>query len=519
MLEKRDREQGELTLVGPLRSFIPDDHILVRIDGVLDLSWLRDEVEDLYCLERGRPGIDPESALRLMLAGLIEGIIHDRALLRRAQTDIAIRWFAGYRLDEELPDHSTLSRIRQRWGPEVFERVFEQSVAQCIEAKLVDASAVHVDATLVRADASPNSFVKEHVAQVLAANEGGDSSDAPTVDEDSAKSEPGEKEPPGGDGGSSGAEGSDEAKRSLGDVELAVDRGGGSRKSKNGPRRSLTDPDCRFARSSRRTGYAPSYKAHVVVEDSHGVVVGSALTAGNVHEGETLMGLIEAVESRTDQDVQGVAADTAYGMASNYGALERSQREAVIPAQAPPRHRGGFPASRFSYDPVTDRVRCPRKCYLHRYRKHDRGVDYRSLRSDCQDCRHASSCLPSSRPHRTITVPPDHAPLLRARRRQCRGEIRSHCLSRKRWGRVERLFGESKCCHGLGRAARRGLAGVWTQLQLTFAIQNLRRLVGPNPASGLGRWISASLRGLTRALLRPSRGGFSAWGPGWAIAA
>ena len=67
-----------------------------------------------YCAHNGRPGIDPEVAVRLMLAGLLLGIVHDRKLMREAQVNLAIRWFIGYGLHEDLPDHSSLTRIRQR---------------------------------------------------------------------------------------------------------------------------------------------------------------------------------------------------------------------------------------------------------------------------------------------------------------------------------------------------------------------------------------------------------------------
>ncbi|MFW6155469.1 MAG: transposase, partial [Planctomycetota bacterium] len=101
MLGRQERWQDELFVAGSLRDLIPDDHILKRVDKVLDLSWLRKEVADCYCHDNGRPGIDPEAAVRLMLAGLFAGITRDRHLMREAQVNIAIRWFAGYRLDEK----------------------------------------------------------------------------------------------------------------------------------------------------------------------------------------------------------------------------------------------------------------------------------------------------------------------------------------------------------------------------------------------------------------------------------
>ena len=100
MLGHKERDQLELFITGSLRQLIPDEHVLARVDRVLDLSWLREEVADLYCDGNGRPGIDPEVAVRLMLAGFLLGIVHDRRLMREAQVNIAIRWFVGYGLHE-----------------------------------------------------------------------------------------------------------------------------------------------------------------------------------------------------------------------------------------------------------------------------------------------------------------------------------------------------------------------------------------------------------------------------------
>jgi transposase len=98
MLGRKARGQLELVVAGSLRDLIPDDHILVRVDRVLDLGWLRAELAGCYAAEAGRPGIGPEAAVRLMLAGLLLGVVHDRRLMREAQVNAAIRWFAGYGL-------------------------------------------------------------------------------------------------------------------------------------------------------------------------------------------------------------------------------------------------------------------------------------------------------------------------------------------------------------------------------------------------------------------------------------
>ena len=141
MLGHKNREQLDLFVAGSLEQLIPKDHVLVRVDRVLDLGWLREEVADCYCAEGGRPGIDPEVAVRLMLAGLLLGFVHDRRLMREAQVNLAIRWFIGYGLHERLADHSSLTRIRQRWGEKRFREIFRLTVRACLDAKV----ALHAD--------------------------------------------------------------------------------------------------------------------------------------------------------------------------------------------------------------------------------------------------------------------------------------------------------------------------------------------------------------------------------------
>lgn len=180
MLESRDVGQDDLFVSGSLRDLIPDDYILRQVDRVIDLSWVRAQVSQHYNLEFGRPGIDPEAALRLMLAGFFLGIVHDRRLMREAQMHLGIRWFAGYKLHEKLPDHSSLSRIRGRWGEELFHKLFSRVVQQCIDAKLVSGETVHVDATLIEARLTWAEVARRHAQRTLEEN------DTPSVEETAA---------------------------------------------------------------------------------------------------------------------------------------------------------------------------------------------------------------------------------------------------------------------------------------------------------------------------------------------
>lgn len=156
MQTKRDQLGYEMTLLPSLESLVPEDHCLRRLNGVLDLSFIHEAVRDRYCQDNGRPSIDPEVIIRLFLIQAIDGIAHVRELMRQVQVNLAYRWFIGYRLDEPLPDHSTLSRALDRLGDEVFNELFERSIGQCRSSGLIEGRVLHVDATTIRADIDVN---------------------------------------------------------------------------------------------------------------------------------------------------------------------------------------------------------------------------------------------------------------------------------------------------------------------------------------------------------------------------
>ncbi len=161
MIGHRGRSQDELFVSGSLKDIIPKDHVLRKVDRVLDLRWLNEEIRDCYTRGFGRPCLAPEIALRLMLAGFLLGIVHDRKLMREAQVNLAIRWFAGFSLHDSILDHSTMTRIRKRWREPVFKKVFKRIVGDCMKAGLIKGEVIYVDSTLIRANASYASFSQE----------------------------------------------------------------------------------------------------------------------------------------------------------------------------------------------------------------------------------------------------------------------------------------------------------------------------------------------------------------------
>ena len=150
-----------MMLLPSLEEFIPQDHYLRRLDRVLDLSFVHEAVADKYCQDNGRPSIDPEVVIRLFLLQAIENIRSVRRLMSRVHVDLAYRWFIGYRVDEKVPDHSTLSKALDRLGDEVFNRLFERSISVCQRSGLIEGKVFHVDATTIRADLDANRVNKE----------------------------------------------------------------------------------------------------------------------------------------------------------------------------------------------------------------------------------------------------------------------------------------------------------------------------------------------------------------------
>lgn len=433
MLERRSREQLEFFLCGSLRDLVPDDHVLARVDRVLDLSWLHDEVAEVYAPREGRPAIDPEAALRLMLAGFLLGIVHDRRLMREAQVNLAIRWFAGFGLRDRLPDHSSLTRIRQRWGADRFRRIFERTVRACIEAGIAKGEVVHVDASLIRADVSWDSLVVRHVDAVATVN---------------------------GDAGPN-------------EEELRQTRN--SKKTGKFKKVCPTDPDASMATNGRNRRLEPSYKQHGAIDDQVGVVLDVEVTTGEVNEGEPFLARVDAVAELTGTAIKTITADAGYAYAKLYAGLEERQIAAVIPAKAEP-IRSPVPMRRFRYDALNDVLKCPRGKKLKAGRAIKHGRFFTSRARDCRGCDLAHLCLSRGRVNKAVVLGHDYPALLRARRRRERwSEEERYLYQRHRW-RSEGYHGEAKAWHGLARAVRRGLQNMRIQAFLTAAAINLKRL-------------------------------------------
>jgi len=389
-----------------------------------------------------------------MLAGLLTGVVHDRKLMREAQVNIAVRWFLGYGLHEKLPHHSSLTRIRQRWGEERFRKIFKRTVEACLTAKIATAEVVHIDASLIRANVSWDSLAERHVEDVLSENQ---------TDE--------------------GAE---------------VERKG--RQSGKYKKLCTTDPDATMATNARNRRLEPCYKQHAAVDDKVGVILDVEVTTGQTNEGEMIEPQVDEVEATTGIDIKTVTADAGYAYAKVYGALERRGIDALIPAKAEP-IKSRVPLRRFRYDAKHDVLKCPRGRILHPARPIKHGRFFYSKAKDCARCPLKGDCLSKGRVNKAVVIGDDYPALLRARRRREQWSAEDRRLyQRHRW-RSEGFHGEAKTWHGLARAVRRGLANMKIQAYLTAAAINLKRLAAALLALVL-RWI---VRWSTFRLLAPLR--------------
>ena len=447
MVGKKDRSPSLFVFVpGNLVDFIPKDHILRRVNRALSLSWVADEVRDAYCPDNGAPSVDPEVVIRLLIVGYLFNIIHIRELLREVQVNIAMRWFIGYGLDEDLPDHSSLSKIADRWGEERFKRIFQRVVKFCVDAGLVDGTKVHVDATLIRANVSWESLVEKPAVPVPA---------APSAANDvSSETDP---------------------TAPAGKCKLGRPR---TRPPKT-KKQSTTDPEATLATSSHNRKLEPCFKQHTAVDDKNGVVVDIGVTTGEASEGEQLMEQVSRIEANTGVKPKVVTADAGYAHPGNYEQLEARKIDAVIPPQPENRHPKKIPSRRFKYDGKYQLVRCPGGKQLHYSHDADNGRVYASRTCDCRQCPLRQRCLPSSSNKRTITIVAGYEAWLRARRRKARGwdDATKELYDRHRW-RAEGKHGEAKERHGLRRAVRRGRAKVAIQSYLTAIVMDLKLLAG-----------------------------------------
>ena len=495
-----------------LEDLVPVDNFYRFLDAKLDLTFVRTWVQELYAAG-GRPSIDPVVFFKLQLILFFEGIRSERKLMATVALNLAHRWYLGYRLDEPLPDHSSLTRIRARLDLPLFQRFFDHVVELCQQAGLVWGKEVLFDGTKVRANAAMDSLrshwaiaARAHLAALFAGEADGPPPWAPPGAADAAPDAPvegGAPEPtsapsPAGEPDAAVAEdtarprqlpfqGTPEEEQQLAAANqstwklLEERRRAPDQPSSRGYQRlsdqkaSTTDPDATPMRTTFSGVATLGYHDHYVVDGGKARIILAALvTPADVMDNTPMLDLLQRVRFRWKLTPEQVVADSKYGTVENLHALDDLGIRAYVPMPDFDGRTPYYPPSQFTFDAERDEYRCPQGQPLRRYTaKHtEGGVMYRADAATCNACPVKAACTTSSK-GRTLRRSLAGKFMERLHRYQGTPEYEKALRKRRVW--VEPLFGEAKEWHGLRRFRLRGLWKVNCEGLLIAAGQNLKR--------------------------------------------
>ena len=500
-----------------LEQRVSAEHLLRRVDALLDLSFVAPEVRDFYG-RSGNVSLDPQVILKMMLLLFLYNIPSERELMEQIEVRLDFLWFLDFELDTQIPDHSVLSKARARWGEEIFQKLFIRMVQQCVEAGLVGGSLVHIDSTIVKASASKDSVVSSSPELVNALRQAYQKErgklevlpaepqvDAPVTPspELTAKAQaatpvseqptltvvetPSESQTPSAPATSSSApkllvlaapapaNSDPRAGHSKGQTK----KDAGKKLPVNDTHISTTDPEAQLARN--KSGVTElSYKEHRLVDDAHGIITAVAATSSNVPDGSQLPTLYEQHQFNSAMKLGEVtiAGDCHYGTAANYiYCAQNGMRAHLAEASANVEERGKLPLSKFIYEAAEDRLRCPEGHYLvlHQDRPQEQIKVY--LIEDaklCAQCPMRKQCTESAR-GRSIRRHVQ-TEIVEAARAEAQSEAGAYSRKRRRHV-MEGSFADAFNNHGAKKARWRGLARQRIQSWLIATVQNLRVLV------------------------------------------
>jgi transposase len=443
------------------------NHPLRQVKAAIDFSFVREEVAHCYG-RNGNESVPPEVILKMMFLLFFDDITSERELMEVIGERLDYLWFLDYGLDDKIPDHSVLSKARARWGKEVFENLFVRTVAQCVEAGLVDGSKLHVDASLIDANAAKESVIKG-APQLIAA-----------------------------------------LKRAYQATESKLEETStpGNYQAVNDRMMSQSDPDAACVRKGSGES-RPRYHHHRVIDDHHGVITAIETTPGSIAENKKLMELIDQHEKHTRCLVRTVVADHKYGTNENFVACQARgiathMGEATRNTANTGRKEGIFGDEAFTYDSVQNIYRCPAGQILKPRRVHPvrRTLEYKAPARVCAACALRPQC---TRSHHGRTVQRhENQEALNVARAQAHS-VAAYRNRKRRQHLVEASFADAANNHHFKRARWRRLWRQQIQDYLIAAIQNMRILLAhQNPKRSAAAALDAPLA-FAKNLLQPLR--------------
>ncbi len=482
MMGRQRREQDLFSYRINLEHRVRQDHPLRKVRELVDFSFVREEVAHFYG-RNGHESVDPEVLLKMMFLLFFDNLPSERELVKVIAERLDYLWFLGYGLDDPIPHHSVLSKARARWGTEVFESLFVRTVLQCVQAGLVDGSRLHMDSSLIDANASKNSVRRagpeliDALRQVYQAQEAKlDTCNEPPAAapaEEQKKKEAalsGEPEPTGPVDADAGAEAEAEAGRPKKRMKQPVNR----------THLSTSDPEASMARG-KNTDSRPRYKVHRAIDDAHGVITAVTTTTGSVDDAARLEQLRQQHEANTGRSVEVIVADSKYGTVENFiscrqhGITTHMDDLARSHVSAGSR-KGIFAESEFHYDAQSDTFSCPAGQKMKPRRLHSirKTIEYVLPRGVCAKCPLHEQCT-RSKSGRSVLRHLQHEVLEEARRQSASAAARKD--RRRRQHLMEGSFADAANNHGLKRARWRRLWRQQIQSSLIAMCQNVRLLI------------------------------------------
>jgi transposase len=474
------------------------DHPLRKVRELVDFSFVREEVARFYG-RNGNESVDPEVLLKMMFLLFFDNLPSERELVKVIAERLDYLWFLGYGLDDPIPNHSVLSKARARWGEEAFESLFLRTILQCVEAGLVDGSKLHMDSSLVDANASKNSVVHAGPELIAALKQVYQDQEAKLDANNEAPAEVAPSlTPPTEQIDAAPAGSSVEAPRMLSVVEAqkaeleqpeAEQASAGQEASGpetpaalpvNHTHLSTSDPDATMSRG-KTTSSRPRYKVHRAIDDAHGVITAVTTTAGSIDDGAKLEALRQQHEANTASKVEVIVADSKYGTVENFISC-RQQGITTHMADLARSHgnsgskKGIFAESEFKYDAQSDTFSCPAGQTMKPRRLHSvrKTIEYVLPRGVCASCPLRERCT-RAKSGRTVLRHLQHDLLEEARQQSASKAAKKSRRRRKHL--MEGSFADAANNHGFKRARWRRLWRQQIQNSMIAACQNIRILI------------------------------------------
>ena len=416
------------------------DNPLRGIAEKIDFAFVRQEVAGFYG-KNGNESVDPVIILKMIFLLFYDDVASERELMKIIAERLDYLWFLGYGLDDEIPNHSVLSKARHRWGKEVFEGFFVRTVMQCVQAGLVDGKKIHVDSSLIEANASKDSVLKGSLELIAALKQAYQAQEMKLEDTSTSP-----------------------YYQPVNDTLM-----------------SQTDPDAAMVRKSGDAS-RPRYHHHRVVDDAQGVITAVETTPGSIAENKKLTDMVQQHERNTARAVQTVVADHKYGTIENFVAGQQAgwqthMGDLLGRQNHAQKQTGIFPESAFNYRPEDNTYLCPAGQIMQPRRLHwfKRTWEYHLSKEVCAACELRRQCTRAKVYGRTIHRH-EHQDLLdRARQQAHSPEARRD--RQRRQIVMEQSFADAANNHGFKRSRWRRLWRQQIQDYLIAAIQNIRILL------------------------------------------